>query len=370
MKGKIMFLCAAMSALCAISQAREKWTPKQAQNWRNALPEKMAGANYINRDSINQIEMWSAESFNPAQIDQELGWAQELGFNTVRVFLHDLVWEKDPEGFLQRMEKFLQIADSHKIKPLFVFFDSCWNPIASLGRQPAPREGVHNSGWVQSPARAQLFDKSHWGALKMYVVSVISRFGNDPRVLGWDIFNEPAQLQGKKFGDESDKIEFVRELLQKSFEWARSANPSQPVTAGVYEGRPFKEGKEDSKHLNGIMLSESDVISFHVYSDINATKECVENLKRFKRPMICTEYMARPVKSTFDPILGYLVDNGVIAINWGFVNGKSQTIYPWDSWEKKYTQKTLPVWFHDILNPDGTPYDKAEAAYIKKVLKN
>ena len=71
--------------------------------------------------------------------------------------------------------------------------------------------------------------------------------------------------------------------------------------------------------------------------------------------MLCSEYMARPVGSTFDPVLAYLKQEHIGAYNWGFVAGKTQTIYPWDSWHKAYSSEP-PVWFHDIFRPDGSPY--------------
>ncbi len=364
MKKNILILTTLMLAFTTF--AREKWTEKQANDWYAKQPY-LAGANYINRDSINQIEMWSEDTFNPAQIDEELSWAKSIGFNTMRVFLHDLVWEENPEKFFKRVDKFLEIADKHGIKIMFVFFDSCWNPISKLGKQPEPRKYVHNSGWLQSPARIRLFDKSQWNILEKYVIDVISRYRDDKRVIIWDLFNEPAQLQGKKFGDESDKIEPVKELLKKTFQWARSANPSQPLTVGVYSRTPFKKNYKSAHGEGEIALAESDIISFHVYSNPKVSEKCVENLKIYNRPLICTEYMARP-NSTFNPILGIFKKHNVAAYNWGFVNGKSQTIYPWNSWEKKYTADTLPPWFHDVFKADGSPYDKREIDYIKETL--
>jgi hypothetical protein len=95
-------------------------------------------------------------------------------------------------------------------------------------------------------------------------------------------------------------------------------------------------------------------------------KKDVESLKRYKRPLLCTEYMARPVGSTFDPVMPYLKQERIGAYNWGFVAGKTQTIYPWDSWQKAYSSEP-PVWFHDIFRPDGTAYDIKEVAFIRKV---
>jgi hypothetical protein len=141
-------------------------------------------------------------------------------------------------------------------------------------------------------------------------------------------------------------------------------NPAQPLTSGVWIGNWGDETKLSA--MERCQLEGSDVISFHNYGPLEDAKKCVENLRRYQRPILCTEYMARPQGSRFEPILGYFKGQAVGAYNWGFVDGKTQTIYPWDSWRTNYTAEP-PVWFHDIFRRDGKPYDAKEAAYIKSV---
>ena len=135
--------------------ASERWTPQQANNWYHAQPW-LVGCDFIPSTAINQLEMWQPESFDAATIDRELGWAQSLGFNTVRVFLHDLPWKDNRTAFFANVDKFLEIAARHKIRPMLVIFDGVWDPDPQSGPQNRPRVGVHNSGWVQSPGRVIL----------------------------------------------------------------------------------------------------------------------------------------------------------------------------------------------------------------------
>ena len=95
--------------------------------------------------------------------------AEKIGMNTMRVYLHDLLWKQDSVGFTKRLNEFLTIADKHKIKPVFVIFDSCWDPYPALGRQREPRPGIHNSGWVQSPGAVALTDPAQYPRLETYV---------------------------------------------------------------------------------------------------------------------------------------------------------------------------------------------------------
>ncbi len=349
----------------AAAQVAGRWTAEKANDWYNHKPW-LVGANYITSTAVNQLEMWQADTFDLATIDRELGWAQDLGFTSMRVFLHHLLWEQDSKGFLERIDKFLAVADKHGIGIMFVLFDSCWDPFPKLGRQPDPRPHLHNSGWVQSPGQEDLKNPGRQALLEAYVKGVVGRFKDDPRVHIWDIFNEPDNTNGSSYGkwELKNKVDLTLDLIQREIRWIREINPSQPITSAPWIGN-WGDPKKLSK-MERIQLDNSDVISFHSYAKLDETKKCVENLRRYGRPIICSEYMARPQGSTFDPILGYFKEQRVGAYNWGFVSGKSQTIYPWDSWRKRYTAEP-PVWFHDIFRPDGTPYRPEEVEYIKRL---
>jgi hypothetical protein len=343
---------------------RGQWTPVQANAWQAKQPW-LVGCNFSPSTAINQLEMWQADTWDPATIDRELGWARELGFTSVRVFLHDLVWKHDRQGLLERMEKFLQLADRHRIGVMFVLFDGVWDPFPKYGKQREPRPHIHNSGWVQSPGADLLKDPAARAALRDYVQGVIRHFRTDRRVQVWDLFNEPdnpvPQYQDVEL---KNKAELALALLKDTFQWAREVNPAQPLTSGVWIGNWGDVSKLTA--MERCQLEESDVITFHNYGPLEEAKKCVENLRRYQRPILCTEYMARPQGSRFDPILGYFKTAGVGAYNWGFVDGKTQTIYPWDSWRTNYTAEP-PVWFHDIFRRDGAPYDPKEVEYIKSL---
>ena len=347
----------------------ERWTIEKANAWYAAQPW-LVGANFVPSTAINQLEMWQADTFDPATIDRELGFAENIGMNTMRVFLHDIPWREDADGYFSRIDKFLEIASKHHIRPLFVIFDSCWNPNPHPGKQPAPTPGLHNSGWVQSPGRAYLQDTAKQDSLKPYVIALLTRYKNDPRVLTWDLFNEPDNPNRDAYGregdhtelSEADKKQFAAQLLDKEFTWARQANPSQPLTVGVW----FGDYLHHPNAVQKLSLENSDVISFHCYDDPAEMQKQIGKLKTLGRPVLCTEYMARGNHSTFQGILPVLKANAVAGYNWGLVNGKSQTIYPWDSWQHHYTNEPA-VWFHDVFRADGTPFSVAEVQLISKL---
>src|SRR5215469_9043728 len=279
-----------------------RWSEEEAKNWYDQQPW-LVGSDYIPENAINELEMWQAQTFDPAQIDKELGWAEAMGMNTIRVFLHDLVWQENPAGFKQRIDQFLEIASRHRIRPLFVLFDSCWDPYPKLGLQHPPIPGVHNSGWVQSPGAEALKDPAQEARLKDYVQGVVGAFAKDKRVLGWDVWNEPSNTNEGSYNrqEPKNKEKLVEALLPKVFAWAREAHPTQPLTSGVWD-IDFENGTLPTS-MQRIQLENSDVISFHNYGWPEVFEKEVLFLQRFRRPLICTEYMARGVGSTFDTVL-------------------------------------------------------------------
>jgi hypothetical protein len=344
----------------------KQWTPQQANDWYAQQPW-LVGSNFVPNTAINELEMWQADTFDLPTIDREFSWAESLGMNTIRVFLHNLLWQGNGSDLLERMEKFLQVADKHHIRITFVLLDSVWDPNPKLGKQREPRPHVHNSGWVQAPGAEILKNPSGWDKqLKPYIVGVIGHFRDDKRVLMWDLMNEPDNENGSYKKEElPNKPKVALQLLQKEWEWARSANPSQPLTSGVWQGDDWSSDPKLSD-MARFQLQNSDVITYHSYDPPQEMQKRINSLKRFQRPILCTEYMARPRGSTFEAILPLLKNEHVAAYNWGFVNGKSQTIYPWDSWEKTYTAEP-PVWFHDIFRQDGSPFSADEVALIRKL---
>ncbi len=321
----------------------QRWTRTRAWTWYHHQPW-LIGCNYIPATADNTLEMWQGATFDPRTINRELGYAHKLGFNIIRVFLDALVWEHNPAGYRARLEQFLAIAHRHKIRVMFVFFDDCWNPTSHLGPQPEPIPGVHNSQWVQCPGPAELGDRAVWPKLKAYEQGIMRAFAQDHRVILWDLYNEA--------GNSGNGLKTLP-LLKAVFRWAMEIDPSQPITSCVYGG-PAK--------ISQFVLSHSDVITFHNYNGPKNLQREITQLKKLGRPMICTEYMRRPI-STFAGSLPVFKRNNVGCLNWGLTNGRTQTIFPWGS---KPGTPPPKVWFHNILHRDGRPFSIKEVHLIER----
>lgn len=341
----------------SLNQKMTQWSIDQANAWYAKQPW-LVGCNFYPSNAINQLEMWQANTFDPATIDKELGWAAGIGMNTVRTYLHDLAWLVDPDGFKRRVDQFLDIAKKHGIRPMLCIFDDCWNPDPQLGVQPAPTPGVHNSGWVRSPGRPVHDDAAHWDYLERYIRDVIGSFSDDERILMWDLYNEPGN---------NGYNETSLPLLKAVFGWAQQVRPSQPLTSGQWYA---------NKEISEYQLTHSDVNTFHDYDSAPELRQHIAWLRKYERPLICTEWLRRTpgfaadgtqrhtVNSTVADCLPVFKEEKIGCVIWGLVAGKSNTIYPWG---KPGTPPEPPVWFHDLFRVDGSPYDAKEIALFQQL---
>ncbi len=340
----IIFVCIANTSLA--QKERAVWSKEKANAWYAKLPW-MAGADFLPSTAINQLEMWQAESFDSLTIDRELGLAEGIGMNVMRVYLHHIPWQVDKNGFKKRINTYLNVATNHKIKTIFVFFDDCWNNTYKPGEQPSPKPGVHNSGWVQDPGKLINMHLTADEMLEVYVKDILKSFKKDKRILLWDVYNEPGN---SGYGNKS------MTLLKKVFNWGRIIAPDQPLSAGVWN--------LELKDLNKYQLENSDVITYHNYLRLEEHTKWIDSfLVQTGRPLLCTEYMARTRGSRFESIMPLLKERKIAAINWGLVAGKSNTIYAWDAPMPDGEEPLM--WFHDIFRKDGTPYIEKEVQLIR-----
>lgn len=346
-----------------------KWSKDRAWDWYNQY-DWMIGANFNPSTSINQLEFWQEETFDPKTIDIELKWSSNIGMRIHRVYLHDLLWN-DSSGFIHRIEEYLSLADQYNIKTMFVLLDDVWHPIPKFGKQPEPIPHVHNSGWVQSPGAEILGDSTRHDELEPYIKGILTHFAEDNRIAAWDLYNEPdnvANQKGRVKLEVQNKHIYSFALLKKVVRWAREVDPAQPLTVGLWQGEISDWGTLDSmRTLEQYMIENSDVISFHAYDgDMEKVKQKISELQKFGRPLICTEYLARSYGNTFESVLQIMKEKNIWAINWGLVSGKTNTIYPWRSWSEEFTDEP-DIWHHDIFRNDGAPFSDSEVTFIKKM---
>lgn len=333
-----------------------RWSEDKANNWYYSQ-DWAVGCDYIVSNAINQIEMWQESTFSPELIDKELAVAEELGFNTVRLFLHDLVYQADPSGFKSRISKVLDICEAHGIKVVMTFFTNGGKfDNVSLGTQPDPTPGVHNPEWRQTPGAQVVNDPSQWGRLEKYVKDILKTFKKDKRIYCWCLYNEP---------ENDNRGANSLPLMRAAFKWGWEVNPDQPLTA------PYASlmASDDRSNLAiwGFLAENCDIMSFHCYNPVYTLMDKYINpLKKMNRPIICTECVGRPTNTLFDMYTICKKEN-IGILSFGLYDSKMQCKFHWDS---KAGAPEPKVWFHDLFHADGTPYDQKEIDFIKQITKD
>ncbi len=355
--------------LCLPVLGQPTWSQSKTNNWYKNQ-SLLIGSNYLPKTAINQLEMFQSNTFDLKTIDNELALAQSIGLNTMRVYLHDLLWLEQKNVFLKNLNIFLDLCEKHKIKPVLVLFDSCWDPFPKLGKQHSPVDYLHNSGWVQSPGADIIKDETQWPKLEKYVKGLITTYKNDSRILAWDVWNEPDNTNNSSYGkmEPLNKVKQIEKLLPMVFKWAKSINPIQPITSAVWIINETSWEKEDFSKMSKteqIQIENSDIISFHCYASPEVFEQKIIELKTHNKPLICTEYLARSNNSTPITYLPIAVKHNVGVINWGFAEGKEGTKYPWESWEKSRSSLEPTQWHHLLFRKDYTPYITKEIEAIK-----
>lgn len=325
-----------------------RWTIEKANAWYAKQPW-ILGCNYVPTYAVNQLEMWQKSTFDPKIIDEELALMAKTGMNTVRVFVHDLLWKEEKTDFYANINTFFDLCEKHAIRVGFNFFTNGGKEPSVRGPQPLSPPKVHNGEWRQTPGKERVMHKpENWGWMEDYIMETMEYFRNDPRILFWDLFNEPYNS-----GDRHHTLGFLRLL----WTWARRIETPIPLTSAI-----------QGMHLTPIavfLAENSDILSFHCYSNAKTMEKLVTLLSEFRRPLICKEWLARGSRNcTVFDILPIFKKYRVGALNWGLIPGKLQTQYPW-GWDE--TKGEPEVWFHDLYREDHTPYDPKEIELFRKL---
>lgn len=349
------------------------WTKEQAWEWYKRK-EWIVGCNFVPSDCINSIEIWQESGFERVMetVSIELKLAQSIGMNSVRMISPFYVWKYQRDGFIERIDNFLNIASVHGITLMPVLFDDCCVPKElwrepSFGTQPEPEPG-HHGGMIIAPFSGSkevgynlCDDKENWPLIEEYVHDLLSSFGKDNRILAWDIWNEPGN---------NNRGSMSLEFMVRAFEIARAENPIQPLTAGPWEFgddylKPY-QGLSGVSEIEKKAIEISDIISFHYYGSLEYTKKLIEELKVYKRPLLVTEWLHRPFNNNIITHMPLFKKNGIGCYNWGLVNGKTQTNEPWDI-IRGIEGLDLSLWQHDLFKKDMTPYNEEEINYFKEL---
>jgi hypothetical protein len=291
----------------------------------------MRGANYVPSYARNDVAIWM--DYDPAVIDRELGYAERLKLNTLRVFLQVAVFEKQPEKFMADLESFLKLCEKHGLRMMPVLFDSCFDP------QVVDVNNYRGKNWIPSPGFVRL-GNDDWPAMEKYIVAVVGKYRQDRRIVLWDVMNEPESTG--EFGKPAGKAKIV-DFVRRAVARVRQEKPVQPLGVGwAYSG---------NIHLTADVC---DVIILHNYSDPRGLSADIQKTKEVgksrNKPVILNEFVGRP-QQRIEEAMPIVAREKIGWCFWELMIGSTQ-----------FTQGRIPYQGH--VYPDGTVFASAEVAAI------
>ena len=326
--------------------AESRWPEERIWRWWNDLGP-IKGVNYIPRNAVNSIDFWLAETFDPDLIAEELQWARQAGYNALRVQLQYVVWANDEDGFMDRLDTFLGLAQDQGLRVVPVLFDDLDRagepPV--FGPQPPPAPNRHNSRWKPSPGAASVVDRSQWPSLESYIDAVVGAHRRDDRILFWDLYNATGY---NELGEQS------LPLMEQTFDWVRAHQTRQPLAIASWD-------RLDSA-MTARKWERSDLITFQQFDDPAQVEAQLALLQHYGRPIVCVDWLKRQQNNTFETILPLFAQQRVGWFSRGLVQGKTQ-FYVQDEAFRSATEPD--VWQQDVLQPDGAPYRPEEIELIQ-----
>ena len=353
---------------------KRRWTKEEAWKWYEAYPW-IRGCNYMSADSANRVDQWQSLGFEERMktTEEEFRLARETGFNSIRVLIEYVVWKEEHDGFLERFDRYLDLAAKYGLSVMVVLANDGMPAKGPDYKLPYIGEQTYDWGYhggrKHSPHAVQTEPAPHFylddpvtreDYFRM-VSEIVRLHRTDERIIVWDVYNEAGH---------SNRKEISIPNVKRMFELVRAEDPVQPLTACVC---PRRDEARELPEIEKICLENSDVISYHFYHNFQRHAEILKHLKAYGRPLFCTEWLCRCFHNNVADLFPLFYMEGIACYNWGFVAGKYQTYEPWELvWTnvENGTYDDVHVdftkWFHDLYRPNHRPYDPEEIGIIQK----
>lgn len=351
----------------------KRWSPKKANEWY-AQMGWLRGCNFLPSNCKGFLDMFQSYQSDEhlACADAELALAASLGYNSIRFLLNFNVWRLEHDHLLKQFDAYLSLCKKHGMTAMVMLGCDCCVPKTKLYTPPALGEQRVDWGWHGGTKHSAFEDRKEVGHHLLdipefrelyyaFIREIITIHKEDPRICVWDLYNEPGN---------SNRDEITLPHLQKFFEIAREIDPIQPLTACLWRWDDAQF--ETPSPCAQFCLDNADIITYHNYENLEKNVRIIRFLRRFGRPVMNTEWMARPLGSTvFDLFPLFYLEN-VSCFNWGLVAGKAQYFECWNNIWDRYEAGVdenidFRLWFHDLFRPSHRPYDPKETALIRRI---
>lgn len=293
----------------------------------------LRGANYVPSYARNDVQIWM--DYDAAVVDRELGYAERLKLNTVRVFLQVAVYEQDPQRFLDNFESFLSLCENHHIRMMPVIFDSCFGDFPDLGK-------YRDKDWMACPGQNRL-GPEHWPAMRKFVRDVVGEHKDDRRIVMWDVMNEPTCTS---FYQKEEDKQRIHTFVWQALDWVKAQKPSQPRTVGMMFSSELP-----------LVQDKVDVLAFHNYRrDLREDIQGVRAIARkLGKPAIINEVVRNDQPAPY--AMPILYEEKIGWCFWELMLGSTQ-----------FSRGDNPI--QGVIYPDGTCRDANEIAAIMNISVN
>ena len=313
------------------------------------------GAEYTPWRAGNQLWWARYAEHRPDVVREVAAMSNVLGYTTLRVFLHDLLWfapAGNSSALLANMDDFLGILDQHHMRAGFVFFDDDWsktgaNLSTGCWANHTPTAGIHNGCWVAGPQQPDR-DARGVAGFQPYVAGVVKRFRVDKRVAFFELINEPHKNDPWPF-----------KLRDAAFAWARALRPQAPVISGWDDN------------------NATEVVDTHEYSIPNARSPVFSNVSKggvvseagcrwyqgnhnAGSPLSWLFWLTAIRRNTTAHFTAPFVPG--VMLSWEVMVGNSMTRWHWAT-PAGAPEPAIP--WCGMLYPDGSPVSYTEAAALR-----
>jgi hypothetical protein len=316
------------------------------------------GAIFYPSYALNSVNFWT--EYDTSVVDREISYAKVYGLNTLSIYFNWLAWNADRPLFLKRVEDFLARADKYGLKVFPIFFDNVGNTDPQVAQLP-PKPGVHNSRAMESPSWPILSGQyaanvnGIQATLKAYVQDIVNAHPDDPRILFWEVYNEPIRDNAEPVNGPAVTDALVRD----GYDWVKQTGTKLPVvsTAGDFLGGKY-----------------SDFYTYHMYlyDAANAAPQCSNAWgAEGGSEHLCTETMDRPWLD-LQCLAGYFRSHKTGFTFWEFMIARTQIQFPWscNAGAPCVDGGGLPIEpftpFHGMVFADGHPWSMED---VKTMLK-
>lgn len=273
------------------------------------------GANYRGAGAANTTDYWL--HYGAAETERDLGYADRLQLNQLRVFVNHASWQADPAGFRKNLVGLLRACNRHHIGLMITVGDTQ----SFIGQ-----DGAINRDQIRE-----------------LITDLVGAIGDEPALAFWDASNEPDYNPPGSPRDRQEKRFEIARLIASTL---HELDKKTPVTIGVASERNMET-----------LADAADVLSFHDY--LSTRHAIAADIARAK------DFAAKSSKQVMNTEIGCIARANPYDVT---LEEHMKAHVGWYIWELMITKRWGDV--HGVFYPDGTVRDPSIPAAVFGLFRN